>query len=145
MQRLLEKLDLTLEELDRPVHELVDELARRAMPPEVGEAVEALARTVNEGYRHLIEVAGAVDPTLEEALASLRNQVLARIADSEKKVVRQLKRKEEIATGQLERVRANLRPSGEPQDRVLNLIPFLARHGPELLQAMARALEPGLR
>ena len=115
------------------------------MPPVVGEAVLDLARAVTDGYRRLIEVAGAIDPTLDEALASLRNQVLARIGDSEKKVVRQLKRKEEIATGQLERVRSNLRPDGEPQDRVLNLIPFLARHGPELLRAMAQELKPTLR
>jgi bacillithiol biosynthesis cysteine-adding enzyme BshC len=142
MQRLLDKLGLGLDELSRPVHELVDELARRAMPPEVGHLVEELSRSVTDGYRRLIEVAGAVDPTLEEALASLRNQVLARIGDSEKKVVRQLKRKEEIAVGQLERVRANLRPDGVPQDRVLNLLPFLSRHGPRLLAEIAEAVRP---
>lgn len=145
MQRLLEKLELTPEELARPQHELVDELARRAMPPEVSAIVEELVRSVTEGYRRLIEVAGAIDPTLEEALASLRNQALAKVGDSEKKVVRQLKRKEEIAAGQLERVRANLRPGGDPQDRVLNVFPFLARYGPGLLEEMARALEPELK
>ena len=144
MQRLLDKLGYGVADLGRPVHELFDELARRAMPAEIAMVMEELARGVNDGYRRLIEVAGAVDPTLDDALASLRNQVLARIADSEKKVVRQLKRKEETTVGQLERVRANLRPEGEPQDRVLNGIPFLARHGLGLLRDIAAAIQPEL-
>ena len=144
MQRLLDKLDYSVADLGRPVHELFDELARRAMPPEIAELVAELNHSVTDGYRRLIEVAGAVDPTLDDALASLRNQVLARIADSEKKVVRQLKRKEETIVGQLERARANVRPDGEPQDRVLNGLPFLARHGPALLREVAAGIRPEL-
>jgi bacillithiol synthase len=144
MQRLLDKLGYTVADLGRPVHDLFDELARRAMPPEIGELIAELTHSVTDGYRRLIEVAGAVDPTLDDALASLRNQVLARIGDSEKKVVRQLKRKEETTVGQLERARANLRPDGEPQDRVLNGLPFLARHGPGLLREVAAAIRPEL-
>jgi bacillithiol biosynthesis cysteine-adding enzyme BshC len=144
MQRLLDKLELALGDLGRPVHELVEELAQRAMPPEVTKVIEELGASVTDGYRRLIEVASAVDPTLEEALASLRNQVLAKIGDSERKVVRQLKRKEEITVGQLDRVRANLRPDGEPQDRVLNALPFIARHGPALLGEIAAAIRPEL-
>jgi bacillithiol biosynthesis cysteine-adding enzyme BshC len=144
MQRLLEKLGLGLDELARPQHELVEELAQRAMPPAVSEIIASLGESVTEGYRRLTEAASAVDPTLEEALASLRNQVLAKIGDSERKVVRQLKRKEEITVGQLERARANLRPDGEPQDRVLNVLPFIARHGPGLLQEIAAAIQPAV-
>ncbi|MBW3629771.1 MAG: bacillithiol biosynthesis cysteine-adding enzyme BshC [Gemmatimonadetes bacterium] len=144
MQRLLDKLGFSVDDLARPIHELVDDLARRAMPPEITAIVEDLSVSVTDGYRRLIEVSAAVDPTLEDALASLRNQVLARIGDSEKKVVRQLKRKEEITVSQLERVRANLRPEGEPQDRVLNGLPFLARHGPGLLHEIAALIEPEL-
>ena len=38
-------------------------------------------------------------------------------------------------------VRIPLRPEGEPQDRVLNVVPFLARHGLSLLTRMAEAIE----
>lgn len=142
LQRLLEKLDFSLQDLARPVHELIDVLARRAMPEEIGMIVEELGRSVTDGFQRLISVASAVDPTLEDALGSLRNQTLARIADSEKKVVRQLKRREEVTVAQLERVRANLRPDGVPQDRVLNVLPFIARHGFSLLEEIAEQMEP---
>lgn len=144
-QRLLEKLEMERGELAAPHHELVERLARRAMPDSVQQAIDRLNRSVNDGYQELIAAAASVDPTLEDALASLRNQTLARVGDSERKVVRQLKRREEVMAGQLERLRANLRPDGGPQDRVLNILPFLARHGPGLIGEIAAAIQIELR
>lgn len=144
MQRLLEKLELEAGQLRAPRHELAELLAQRAMPPEVAQTLQELTGSVNRGYARLIESAGAIDPPLQAALASLRNQVLAQIDDSERKVVRHLKRRQEIALSQLDRLRANLVPDGEPQERVLNVLPLLARYGPELLREIAAAIHPKL-
>ena len=92
-----------------------------------------------------IEAAKAIDPTLEGALARLRNEALSRVSDSEKKVTQHIKRKEGVRIGQLDRLLAQLRPEGMPQERVLNVIPYLGRHGLGVLQRMYDAMEVKLR
>lgn len=145
MQRLLEKLDVAVEDLARPRHELIEQLAQDAMPPEIRATLEELSEAISEGYRKLIENAVTIDPTLEGALARLRNEALVRVGDSERKVAQQLKRKGSVRIAQLDRLLANLRPEGDPQERVLNVLPFLARHGRDLLQRIADEVRVELR
>ena len=140
MQRLLEKLEMPLDVLSRPRHELVEDLAQGSIPSGVTETLEELSQTISDGYRRLIEQAVEIDPTLEGALARLRNEALVRIGDSERKVAQHVKRKESVRISQLDRLLAQLQPGGQPQERVLNVLPFLARHGPGLVRAMAEAI-----
>jgi bacillithiol biosynthesis cysteine-adding enzyme BshC len=134
VRRVLDRLALEEADLARPRHELATRLARDAMPAEVRASLDALGGSLADGYRRLIERASAIDPTLEGALGSLRNESLARLAESEHRIVKRLKDREADTLAQLDRVRARLRPQGEPQERVLNVVPFLARYGPDLLR-----------
>lgn len=136
MRRLLEKLEVEPEALELSRHELVQRLAQESVPESVRSTLEELGRGVTEGYRTLMEEAKRIDPTLEGALARLRNEALNRVVESEKKITQHIKRKEGVRIGQLDRLLAHLRPEGKPQDRVLNVIPFLARHGLSLLTRM---------
>lgn len=141
MRRLLEKLELEPAQLTMPRHELVELLARDSFPLSMQQTLERLGQEVTDGYRQLIEEAIQIDPTLEGALARLRNEALSRISDSERKITQHIKRKEGVRIGQLDRLLDNLHPEGKPQERVLNVIPFLGRHGSSLLQQMHRAIE----
>jgi hypothetical protein len=96
------------------------------------------------GYEDAIESAIGIDPSLRGALGRLRNEILHRVAESEQRVVRGVKRRDGATMAQLDRVLDSLRPDGKPQDRVLNVIPFLARYGPDLLTRIADLLEPEL-
>lgn len=145
MRRLLEKLEIDAEELEQPRHELVEALAQGSMPDSVRETLEELGRGVSDGYRGLIEEVKRIDPTLEGALARLRNEALARIGESERKITQHIKRREGVRIGQLDRLLAHLRPEGKPQDRVLNVIPYLARHGLSLLTRMYAEITVELR
>ena len=141
IERLVERTGFTLADMARPQEELATEVGRRAMPEEIEATLAGLGRSVTEGYGALIELAASVDPTLQGALGRLRNEILARIGDSERRLVRAVKSRQTITLEQLERARANLYPLNQPQERVLNVFPFLARYGPELLERIAEAIE----
>ncbi|HEX6925482.1 MAG TPA: bacillithiol biosynthesis cysteine-adding enzyme BshC [Longimicrobiaceae bacterium] len=145
MRRLLEKLELEPEQLARPRHELVELLAQDSVPDTVRSTLTELGRSLTEGYRILIEESKRIDPTLEGALARLRNEALTRVSESEKKITQHIKRKEGVRIGQLDRLLAHLRPDGKPQDRVLNVIPFLGRHGLSLLTRIYEEIRVDLR
>jgi uncharacterized protein YllA (UPF0747 family) len=55
--------------------------------------------------------------------------------------VRAVKRREADALQTLDDLLAELRPLGEPQDRVLNPLPYIARFGPGLLGEIAACIE----
>jgi uncharacterized protein YllA (UPF0747 family) len=137
---LASEFELTGPDLARPWHELVDRLARRSVPPDVQASLEALSRATAGGYRRVIEAGVEVDAGLAAELATLRNQALATLARAERKVLGHVKRRETAAIGRLQRLRDELRPGGAPQERVLNVLPFLARHGLGLVDEIAGAL-----
>lgn len=145
IQRLLGKLEVDADSLAAPRHELIERLAQGSFPPPLRATLDELERQITEGYRQLIDGATEIDPTLEGALARLRNETLARIGDSERKITQHIKRREGVRIGQLDRLLAHLRPEGKPQDRVLNVIPYLARHGLSLLERMHEAIRVELR
>jgi bacillithiol synthase len=146
VERDLERLGMRGAEVERPWHELVEQLARAALPTEITAQLKELGEVVSAGYRELIERASGIDPTLVGALGRLRNESLSRVGGAERKIVRALKRRERDAITRLERVREALYPLGGPQERTLNVLPYLAAE-PELLGAIYEAIEipPGRR
>jgi bacillithiol synthase len=133
VERLMEDLGLEGSELAGGREALRDRLARRELPAGVTVALEQIRGELVHGYELLMEQAGAMDPTLTGALGAIRNRSLADSRRSERKIVRAIKRRESIVFGQLDRVLDSLRPEGKPQDRVLNVLPYLARFGEHFL------------
>ena len=144
VRRLMRRLGVEAEELAVPRQRLETELARRELPPSVTDALARMRAAVAEGYQGAIDGAEPIDPTLQGTLGRLRNEVLHRLAESERKVIQGVKRRDFAKTAQLDRILSSLRPLGKPQDRVLNVVPFLARYGPSLLGRIAEALVPDL-
>jgi uncharacterized protein YllA (UPF0747 family) len=144
VQRLMARVGVGVRELSRPRDQLETDLARRQVPAAVSEALDRVREAVAAGYEAAIEGVRELDPSTGGALGRLRNEVLHRVAESERKVVQGVKRRESATLAQLDRILASLRPEGKPQDRVLNIVPFYARYGPRLLEGIAEALDPGL-
>ncbi len=131
-----------LARLDADVHDLADahaleaRLARARTPASAREALAALRDALDGPLDALAAVPGALAPrAVEGARAQLRHKV----DRLERRVVAAAKRADAQAARDLEAVRAALRPNGAPQERVLNAVPLLARHGPALVEAMLAA------
>jgi bacillithiol synthase len=73
-------------------------------------------------------------------LDGARHNIAHRIERLERRVVAAAKRREATTMRDIAIARTSLFPLGKPQERVLNFIPMLARHGaPLLAQMRARA------
>jgi uncharacterized protein YllA (UPF0747 family) len=62
-----------------------------------------------------------------------------RVGRLERRFVAALKRRDTEDTRALALARASLAPDGGRQERVLNALPLLARHGPALVERMLQA------
>lgn len=145
VRKVLDKFRLEVEDFRRPTHEVAARVVREELPDEVSEAVATLRRQINEGYERLIRAAQGVDPTLKGPLQGARNTSHIQLADAEKKIAHHLKLQSDLGLDQLEKVRSNLFPHGQPQERVLNIYQYLVRYGSELLPAIGAAMDVRLR
>lgn len=141
VRRLLDRLQLDAATFSRPLEQLVTAAVREQLPAPVAAALQRLRDDVAAAFAALAAAAGVIDPTLDGPLGSARNRSLREAARAERRILRQLRRRHDVLVEQLRRVAASLNPGDAPQERVLNVMPFLARYGPALIPAIAAALD----
>ena len=133
IRKVLLKYSITVEDLEGNVGELETKLAGEDVPSELKAALSSLRSDVSQRYGVIGSVAVTIDPTLKKSVESAKNQTLATAREVEKKIVSHIKQQNETMVRQIGRARAELFPGGEPQERVLNLLPFLTRYGKQFL------------
>lgn len=136
IDRTLRKFGASLADLLEPSPFLENRVIRAQMPAEAREALAGLREAVAREYGRLGAVAGQVDPTLRRTLENLARQAQAGADKAEARLVKHLRLREEVETAQIARAREGVLPGGKPQERLLSVAPWLARHGPELLDAL---------
>jgi bacillithiol biosynthesis cysteine-adding enzyme BshC len=137
VDRILERYELSVDELRDP-HAVLKRLIMQRIS---GGLARSLADMRDIVHRALDALRGALaqdERPLVEArvVEGAEGQLMHRIDRLERRVLAAAKRRESEVTEQVAAAHAALHPMGKPQERVLNLIPILAREGPALLNAM---------
>lgn len=139
------RLGLT-DDMLRDPHAAEQHVARAQLADEVADAMERLRLTLETQVRAVREtLAGDNAPVAEEVVSGLARDLTHRIDRFERRVTAGVKRLEHDAMREVAALRAALRPRGQSPERVLNLMPLLARYGPELLDRMRHAAVPHAR
>jgi bacillithiol synthase len=144
VRKVLDKFGLEPSSFLRPVGELVAAAVREEVPAEVQESLGRLRAAVQAGYGELEKVARSVDPTLKSPIFGARADALRSLAEVEKKIRQHVKLGRQTELDQIEKAAVNLAPMGRPQERVLNVHQYLARYGPELLDAILERAHAGI-
>lgn len=135
-------LPVTDDELRLPEHELVSLLAKRRLPAHIQEQLHALRAALVDGFGVLMDSAMEIDVNLDMAVGARRNRAILAVADAEAKILSHFKKADPGIARDLPFVRNHLAPYGTPQERVLNVLPYLAAQ-PTLLQDIAARMEIG--
>jgi bacillithiol biosynthesis cysteine-adding enzyme BshC len=134
------ELGISDEELRLPEHELASLLAKRRLPKEIGERLQTIRVSLVEEFGRLMDAAAGIDFNLDVAVGARRNRALLEVAEAEAKILAHAKKNDRGITHDLPLVRNHLMPLGTPQERVLNVLPYLAMR-PTLLRDLAEAME----
>jgi bacillithiol biosynthesis cysteine-adding enzyme BshC len=141
VDRVLKKFEIELTDLLQPQGTLEARLIRSQLPESADRALAVLREALTSGYAEVGRSAQEIDPTLVRPVESTKNQALSGLQDIERKLVHHLKRRQETELAQLAKARASVLPENEPQERVLTIASFLARHGPSLITELSEAME----
>jgi bacillithiol biosynthesis cysteine-adding enzyme BshC len=133
--KVLNKYGIAADDLNAPEGQLEARLLRDEMPSDAVRAIANLRSALNTEYESLAAAASGIDSTLEKPVHSAGHNALRGVADVEKRIISQLKKQNEIVVQQLAKARISLFPLGKPQERVLNIVPFLVRYGPSFIDS----------
>jgi uncharacterized protein YllA (UPF0747 family) len=99
--------------------------------------LQELEEQVGRAYEPVLPALAGLDGVLGKLAAENRRRVLAETAWLAKKTRQVLRQRCQIALGQLDRVESALWPRGQQQERVANVLSYLALYGPGLLEELA--------
>jgi len=133
VDRLVTELGSTLDELLAPGAKLEARMARSKLPAEAAQALADLQAALARDFDLLERTGVEIAPQLVRSLATLRKKITLTLQQADTKVIAHVKRRETETMGRIQRARDSLRPNNRPQERVLTVAPFLARHGTGLL------------
>ncbi len=139
IEAILAARGTTVEELADPAA-VQGRLARESAPPGLMEALEAWRASIGEGADTLgaaAREAGSIVPP--EVVEGARRQMQWRTERLERRLVAALKRRDADRQGDIATLAGALYPGGGRQERALNLVPILARHGMGVIDAMRSA------
>lgn len=141
--RILERYDLTPDALADP-HAAEAALARAEVPRAMSTSLDAFRREIDELAARLrrTDDSDAAQLLPDAVIEGHRRALLHRVERLERRALAAIKRRQSDVARDLATARGALHPRGVRQERALNLLPLLARHGPVLLERMrARARE----
>jgi uncharacterized protein YllA (UPF0747 family) len=137
IDKILTKHHLTPADFATKPGELETRFAQASLPPELAASLQELRADVQARYARISGEVQQLDPTLERTVESARNAALAGTNEIEKKLVASVKRTQSTLLTQLTRARNALLPGGKPQERVLTIASFLARHSSSVIDEIA--------
>jgi len=128
------------EALLRDPHAAETELARRSVSDGVQDALERLRIAMDTQLRALRDAIARDDAIVApEVMSGVERDVQHKLTRFERRVLAGVKRREEALMRRVAQVRGWIRPHGASPERVLNLMPVLARYGPSVLTRMHEA------
>lgn len=134
IERLLGRLGVTREDL-RNKQTVETRLARSALPPVIAERLNALRGDLERDLTALRE-ADRDKLVPAASLEGMRHWVEHRVTRLERRYAAAIKLRESQLMRDVGTAAAALYPNGTLQERVLNFIPFWARYGMPLIEAM---------
>jgi bacillithiol biosynthesis cysteine-adding enzyme BshC len=130
---LLEKFGLGLEEVLVEEGRLIGQVVGHQMPGDLEELFDTSRWRIRDIFQALSEKVIAFEPTLEGYLHSAAGKVEHHLEAVRRKLLQARRARDTLLREQVSKISHHLFPAGQLQERVLNIFPFLARHGLEII------------
>jgi bacillithiol biosynthesis cysteine-adding enzyme BshC len=132
-RKLMARYGLSLADFFHGEDVLRERIAARLIPPTLAQTITTARNSVEGAVHRLGADIAAFDPTLAAALEKSRAKILYQFAKSERKIGREMLARDERAAADAAWLYGLVFPERHLQERLYSIIPFLAKHGPDLI------------
>jgi hypothetical protein len=130
---LFEAYRLTVPDVFHGEAHLRDRIAACLVPQALSERFRRTEASFEELLDGLSQELRAFDPTLADALGTSRRKILYQISKVKAKAAREAMRRNQRAGEEATYLYGLVYPNRHMQERFYTILPFLARHGPDLI------------
>lgn len=128
--------------------ELIHGVVSESRPEAVDSALGELRVAIHAATEDVDEALDRELPGIRSSVGKARSDLFGAVDELEQAVDRRVEERQEVLVRQIRKAAAHLYPDGEPQERVLNPLYYLARYGRDFLAAVEaagrqRPLRPG--
>ena len=139
--KLMDRYRLPLTEFFHGETALQERIASRLVPPALARRIQESAATVTGAVERMRAELAAFDPTLANALDRSAKKVAYQMAKMERKTGREIMRRDEFAARDAASLGGLVFPERHLQERLYSILPFLAKHGLDLVDSVYGGIE----
>jgi len=143
--RLMNRYGLQLADFFAGREALRERIARRLIPAELEELLRGAGAEIAGALEKLGAGLSGFDPSLARAFEQSRRKMLYQLSKIERKTGREALRRQERVAREAARLFNLVYPRRRLQERFYSILPFVARHGPALLERLYEAVMPECR
>jgi bacillithiol synthase len=136
--KLMQRYGLTLPSFFHGEDALRENIAATLVPQNVGAEFEQVRGAIDAQLDRLQTDVLAFDPTLQAALQKSRGKVVFQLSKMERKTAREALRRNQRAAEEAAFMANLIFPEKRLQERYYSILPFLAQHGPTLVDTLAQ-------
>ena len=139
--KLMERNHLSLGDFFHGEPSLKERIASGLVPPALAGRMRESAATVENAVARMRKELVAFDPTLAQALDRSARKIHYQLAKMERKTGREAMRRDEYAARDAAALYGLIYPERHLQERLYSMLPFLAKHGLDLIGSIYQAIE----
>jgi bacillithiol biosynthesis cysteine-adding enzyme BshC len=140
--KLMARYDLHVPDFFHGELQLREKAAGKLIPAGLTALMSETRKKTAESLDSLNQMVTSFDPTLAKALARSRHRIEYQLEKTERKIARQTLLRDERATADTAALSNLIFPHKHLQERLYSILPFLAQHGPELVDAIYDNIHP---
>jgi len=136
-RKLMDRYQLCLSDFFHGEGALRERIAAALIPSGLAGVIEETRGTVGQAVQRLEGELAAFDPTLNAAVRKSYSKIAYQLSKIERKVGREMLARDERASGEASYLSNLIYPQKHLQERLYSVVPFLAKHGPDLIGQLA--------
>jgi len=136
VRKVLDKIGADVDDFADP-HSVETRVAREQLPSAIVKALKRARTRVESALTDLDQADRSLDVLPPAVVEGAKRQLLHKLDRLERRYIAATKRKGSELLTEVGTARGALYPNGEPQERALNVIPFLAKYGDEVFAAIS--------
>ncbi len=140
-EKLMGRYRLGLPDFFTTEDALRERIAARLVPPALAATLSEAGKTVEGTIERLRGDLAAFDPTLAHALDRSKRKIVHQMSKIESKAGREAMRRNDRATAEAASLAGLIFPERHLQERLYSILPFLAKHGLDLVDHLYEAIE----
>lgn len=138
--KLMERYSLHLTDFFESSAALREKISRRLAPPRLNESFVQARAGMTAAMAGLDAELMALDPSLRAAFQKSRAKIFYQLGKIESKAAREALRRDDRANADAAYLEGLLYPHQHLQERFYTILPFLAQHGPDLVDRLAHQI-----